>query len=217
MKAGLSFHVCFESPQPLGRRTEDRPDAAKDKAFARHMQGVLSAFSANPPAGTFCPLLAGSAPGSSVARTAKPEPLHRRHGTTPYLTGLSHFLGEELLDGAALWRQKAHDTLRKLEWRAGDTVYVALDDTQQRKRGRKMDAVKKLFLHAERVYAPAHIFLTCMLIYCGVVIPYAVRLWLPQEFSRTQGVPGRKLTDLAAYALLINKKTPDPLKRSLGP
>ena len=42
---------------------------------------------------------------------------------------------------------------------------------------------------------------TCVLIYRGVVIPYAVRLWLPKEFSRGQGVPSRKLTELAAEML----------------
>ena len=101
----------------------------------------------------------------------------------------------------SLLRQKALDTLRKLGWRACDTVYVVLDDTQQRKRGKKMDAVKKLFLHAEKVYAPAHIFVTCALVYRGVVIPYAVRLWLPKEFSRGEGIPFRKLTELAAEML----------------
>jgi len=96
-------------------------------------------------------------------------------------------------------RQKALDTLRKLGWKAGDAVYVALDDTQQRKRGKKMDAVKKLFLHAEKVYAPAHIFVTCVLIYRSVVIPYAVRLWLPKEFSR-------RLGDHAWVVLVTNRR-----------
>jgi hypothetical protein len=114
---------------------------------------------------------------------------------------ISHFLDEDLWEGASLLRQKAFDTLRQLGWRAGDTVYILLDDTQKRKRGRKMDAVKKLFLHAEKIYAPAHIFVTCALVYRGVVIPYAVRLWLPQEFSRGQGLPFRKLTELAAEML----------------
>lgn len=114
---------------------------------------------------------------------------------------ISHFLDEDLWDSTSLLRQKALDTLRKLGWRAGDTVYVALDDTQQRKRGKKMDAVKKLFLHAEKVYAPAHIFVTCVLIYRGVVLPYAVRLWLPKEFSRGEGVPFQKLTEMAAEML----------------
>ena len=102
---------------------------------------------------------------------------------------ISHFLDEDRWDGASLLRQKALDTLRKLGWRAGDAVYVALDDTQQRKRGKKMDAVEKLFLHAEKVYAPAHIFVTCVLIYRGVVIPYAVRLWLPKDSAAGKASP----------------------------
>jgi SRSO17 transposase len=114
---------------------------------------------------------------------------------------ISHFLDEDLWDGASLLQRKALDTLRQLGWRAGDTVYILLDDTQKRKRGKKMDAVKKLFLHAEKVYAPAHIFVTCALAYRGVVIPYAVRLWLPKEFSRGQGLHFRKLTELAAEML----------------
>jgi SRSO17 transposase len=114
---------------------------------------------------------------------------------------ISHFLGEDLWDGISLLRQKAWDTLRRLGWRAGQPIYIVLDDTQKRKRGKKMDAVKKLFLHAEKVYAPAHIFVTCALVYRGVVIPYAVRLWLPKEFSRGEGLPFRKLTELAAEML----------------
>ena len=111
---------------------------------------------------------------------------------------IAHFLDGDLWDGAWLLREKAWDTLRQLGWRSGDTLYVVLDDTQQRKRGKKMDAVQKLFLHAEKTYAPAHIFVTCVLVYHGVVIPYAVRLWLPQDFSRQEGLSFRKLTELAA-------------------
>jgi hypothetical protein len=114
---------------------------------------------------------------------------------------IAYFLDEDLWDGASLLRQKAWETLRRLGWRAGETVYVVLDDTQQRKRGKKMDALKKLFLHTEKVYAPAHIFVTGVLVYRGVVIPYAVRLWLPKEFSRGQRVAFHKLTELAAEML----------------
>jgi hypothetical protein len=111
---------------------------------------------------------------------------------------IAHFLDEDLWDGAWVLRQTALHTLRRLGWRPGERVYMALDDTQQRKRGKKMDAVQKLFLHAEKVYAPAHLFVTSVLVYRGIVIPYAVRLWLPKEFSRSEGVPFRKLTELAA-------------------
>ncbi len=35
-------------------------------------------------------------------------------------------------------------------WRTGDLLYLILDDTQKRKRAKRMDAVSKLFLHAEK-------------------------------------------------------------------
>jgi SRSO17 transposase len=46
---------------------------------------------------------------------------------------ISHFLSEAEWDAPELLREHARDTLRKLGWRAGDTLYVILDDTQKRK------------------------------------------------------------------------------------
>jgi hypothetical protein len=61
------------------------------------------------------------------------------------LTGAQWDAPEILLDSALT-------TLRRLGWHAGDSVYVVIDDTQKKKRGKKMDAVSKIFLHAEKVY-----------------------------------------------------------------
>jgi SRSO17 transposase len=122
---------------------------------------------------------------------------------------ISHFLTQAEWDAPELLRQKAGDTLRLLGWRAGQTLYVVLDDTQKRKRAKRMDAVKKLFLHAEKTYAPGHTIVGCVLVYRGVVIPYAVRLWAPQEFCRQSRRTGggrerlefRKITELGADLL----------------
>jgi SRSO17 transposase len=119
---------------------------------------------------------------------------------------ISHFLTQAEWDAPEVLRQTALDTLRQLGWRAGDTLYAILDDTQKRKRGKRMDAVCKLFLHAEKVYAKGHTIAGCALVYRGVVIPYAVRLWAnqayckgPQKLARgEEPVKFRKLTHLAA-------------------
>jgi SRSO17 transposase len=121
---------------------------------------------------------------------------------------ISHFLTKAEWDAPALLRQTALDTLAQLGYRAGDTLYLVLDDTQKRKRGKLMDAVSKIFLHAEKVYANGHTILGCCLIYRGVVIPYAVRLWASKS-SCAKGLeaePGvslefRKLTQLAAEVI----------------
>jgi SRSO17 transposase len=120
---------------------------------------------------------------------------------------ISHFLGEDTWDAASLLRKKALDTLRELGWRRGDTVYALIDDTQKRKRGKRMAAVQKLFLHAEKVYAPGHTIISCVLVYRGVVIPYALRLWAPEAYclgAAQRGEPPmafRKSTEMAAEML----------------
>jgi hypothetical protein len=63
---------------------------------------------------------------------------------------VSPFLEEGLWDGSAILRQTAVEMLRRLGWRPGDTLYAVLDDTQQRKRGKRMDAVQKLFSVAKK-------------------------------------------------------------------
>jgi SRSO17 transposase len=119
---------------------------------------------------------------------------------------MAHFLTQAEWDAPAVLQQTALDTLKVLGWRAGDLLYIVVDDTQKRKRGKRMDAVSKLFLHAEKIYAPGHTIVGCALIYRGVVVPYAVRLWAPQAFCQgpqrlARGEAPRefrKLTELAA-------------------
>jgi SRSO17 transposase len=119
---------------------------------------------------------------------------------------LAYFLNRAAWDAPEVLRQTALDTLAQLGYRPGDTLYVLLDDTQKRKRGRVMAAVAKIFLHAEKAFAHGHTILCCALVYRGVTIPYAVRLWARQDFcASTQAearaedrVAFRKLTVLAA-------------------
>ena len=118
---------------------------------------------------------------------------------------ISFFLTRADWDAPEVLRQKALDTLRDLGWRAGESVYLILDDTQKRKRAKRMDAVSKLFLHAEKVYATGHTIVGCALLYRGVVIPYAVRLWANEDFCARSARRGdeepvefQKITAIAA-------------------
>jgi SRSO17 transposase len=132
---------------------------------------------------------------------------------------ISHFLTQAQWDAPQVLRETALDSLRALGWKAGDTLYAILDDTQKRKRGKRMDAVCKLFLHAEKVYAKGHTILGCALVYRGVVIPYAVRLWAsqaycagPQKLARGEKPREfRKLTELAAD-IIAEVSPPSPGK-----
>jgi len=138
---------------------------------------------------------------------------------------IAHFLTQAEWNAPALLWQTALDTLRRLGFRAGDVLYLVLDDTQKRKRGKLMDAASKIFLHAEKVYANGHTILGAALIYRGVVIPCAVRLWAAQRCC-TEGLeaePGvplkfRKLTHLAADRVGESRQPlPDPTPHASVP
>jgi hypothetical protein len=119
---------------------------------------------------------------------------------------IADFLKKAAWDAPEVLRQQALDLLGQLGCRAGDTVYLLLDDTQKRKRGKRMDALKKIFLHAEKVYATGHTMLGAALVFRGVVIPFRISLWACEDFCRSsQREPDpadrltfRKLTELAA-------------------
>lgn len=118
---------------------------------------------------------------------------------------IAHFLSQAEWDAPALLWQHALQTLKQLGYQAGDSLYLLLDDTQKRKRGKRMAALSKIFLHAEKVYANGHTILGAALSYRNVVIPCAVRLWAAQSccdgtLEAEPGVPlqFRKLTHLAA-------------------
>jgi SRSO17 transposase len=122
---------------------------------------------------------------------------------------IADFLKKAAWDAPNVLRQQALERLKELGCRAGDTVYVLLDDTQKRKRGKKMDALQKIFLHAEKVYATGHTMLGAALVFRGVVIPFRISLWAPKAFceaSQNEPEPEdqlifRKLTEMAADAL----------------
>jgi SRSO17 transposase len=122
---------------------------------------------------------------------------------------IADFLKTADWDAPEVLRQHAMDVLAQLGCRPGDTVYLLLDDTQKRKRGKRMAALKKIFLHAEKIYATGHTILGAALVFRGVVIPFRVSLWAPEAFcqaSQRESDPAdrisfRKLTELAAEAI----------------
>jgi DDE superfamily endonuclease len=122
---------------------------------------------------------------------------------------IGFFLSKAHWDAPALLAETAIDTLRGLGWKPGNPLHVVFDDTQRRKRGKLMEAVSKIFLHAEKVYAQGHTILGCAIVHREVVIPYAVRLWANRAFCQRTHEPSydedprefRKLTELAAEGI----------------
>ena len=82
---------------------------------------------------------------------------------------IAHFLTEAEWDAPKLLLDNAIDTLRQLGWTKNESLYLVLDDTQKQKRGKQMDAVSKIFLHAEKVYAKGHTIVGLAFVYRGAM------------------------------------------------
>ena len=69
-----------------------------------------------------------------------------------------------------------------------------------------MEAVSKVFLHAEKRYAQGHTILGAAIVYRGVVIPYAVRLWTTSTFcqeTKKRGCDGDQRNVLGHLACVV--------------
>jgi len=96
---------------------------------------------------------------------------------------ITYFLTEAEWNAPEILRDSALSTLKRLGWKPGDKLYLVADDTQKQKRGKRMDAVSKIFLHAEKVYANGHTIVGLAFVYRGVVVPCAVRLWASKAYT----------------------------------
>lgn len=123
---------------------------------------------------------------------------------------ISNFLTLADWNAPQLLAETALDGLKRLGLKPGNPLYLVLDDTQKRKRGKLMAAVSKIFLHAEKVYANGHTILAAAWVHRGVVVPCAVKLWASQNSCReSQSEPDpidrlefRTLTGMAADVIL---------------
>jgi len=115
-------------------------------------------------------------------------------------TNDGEFLWRSRWDESRVIREIALATLKRL-YRKGESLYLILDDTQTIKRAKKMDAVGKLYHHAEKRYARGHTILKACLYYRGVTIPWGNWLYVKKDAAPALKLPFRKLTELAAQAI----------------
>jgi hypothetical protein len=148
---------------------------------------------------------------------AQPAWLHFRGLVIAIAVGLEHTVGRlnALLrdhthrtnDGEFLWRSAWNESevLRAIAlqqfsrlYRKGEPIYLILDDTQTLKRAKKMEAVGKLYHHAEKRYASGHTILKACLYYRGVTIPWGSWLYVKREHAAGLDVSFATLTEAAA-------------------
>lgn len=78
-----------------------------------------------------------------------------------------------------------------------EDIYLLLDDTLIRKRGKRMAAVSPLYDHAVQRTYRAHRVLVAALVVRDIILPWRFILWQP----RVQGQPSVKVTTLAAQLI----------------
>jgi hypothetical protein len=118
------------------------------------------------------------------------------------------FLWKSRWDEAHVVQRIALDTLRRLYRSDGGPVYLIIDETQTIKRGKRMQAVGKLYHHATGRYCRGHTLLKVCLHYRGVTIPWGTWLYVKQEDAPKLKVPFRKLTELAAGQAVRDARLP---------
>ena len=101
-------------------------------------------------------------------------------------------------DSVSLMQARAIETLRWMKPGKREAFYLIIDDTKIEKRGRKMDAVSKIYDHKSRRFIRGHIVVTAAIMFRGVVLPWKFDLWIPKDQA---GDSYRKLTQIAAQMI----------------
>ncbi len=85
--------------------------------------------------------------------------------------------------------------------KVGEPVYVIIDDTSNKKRGKEIEAAFKFLDHTSKQYIWGQQIVCCILRYRDIAIPYAVKVYIPKEQCATLGVPFMKKTTIAEQML----------------
>jgi SRSO17 transposase len=126
-------------------------------------------------------------------------------------TRVNNFLLVERWDPEAVLRQKAQELLRALHPKPGATIYLVIDDSKKAKRGQRMDAVAKMKDPVTDTYIQGHQYICAILVCCGQVIPWGLRLYVKPQDAKALNLPFQKTTELAAH-LIREFKAPGGVK-----
>lgn len=91
-------------------------------------------------------------------------------------------------------------------YRKGKPLYIILDDSKAKKRGKHVQAAATMFDHVSKCYLWGHQFVCVTLSYRGVTIPYAITLYRSKDDCKKRKLQFQKLTSIAEDIL---KNMPD--------
>lgn len=124
--------------------------------------------------------------------------LSRTLGFGPHRSRRNAFLTEAQWDEVDLTRLLAWRELKRLGLAAGQILYLILDDTHTKKRGKKMQGAGKFFDSSTNSYAWGHNLLAAVFHYRGYTIPLTFRVYLKPEQAKALQEDFHTLPELAA-------------------
>ena len=65
--------------------------------------------------------------------------------------------------------------------KTGEAIYFIIDDTSNKKRGKHILTAFSFFDHTTKQYIWGHQLVCAIIEYRGIVIPYAIELYIPQQ------------------------------------
>lgn len=135
-----------------------------------------------------------------MALTTEPKTVHGLSSLIAFGPGRGRrndFLIHSPWDEEQVLKHMALAQLREL-YRPGEPLFLILDDSKKKKRGKRVEAVLKTFDPTAKQFITGHQFVTGTLSYRGITIPCGIRLYLNKTSAKALKQPRKKLTVLAA-------------------
>jgi SRSO17 transposase len=85
--------------------------------------------------------------------------------------------------------------------KTGEAIYFIIDDTTNKKRGKHILAAFNFFDHTSKQYIWGQQLVCAIIEYRGIVIPYAIEVYIPQDEAKRSGYTFKKKTQIASEIL----------------
>lgn len=137
--------------------------------------------------------------------------LYRHLDANHHRTRYNNFLDKARWEPEEMLRQKAMDLLHDMKPQPGETIYLVIDDTKNKKRGKKMEGTGKIFDPSTKTFGHGHQYVTATLCFREITIPFGIRMYVNKKSCRSLKIHFKKTTEMAAE-LISEFQPPEGLK-----
>lgn len=116
----------------------------------------------------------------------------------PHRTRYNNFVNVLRWKPQEVLAKKAYELLTSLKLQKEETIYLILDDSKKTKRGKKMEALGWVHDPVSGKTVWGHQFVKAVIYARGMIIPFAISLYVKHKDCQKYKVPFRKVTELAS-------------------